>query len=194
MKRISRKNLRRMSLATILCLAGVLSTRNALSQSDAQTSQSVKAQTTDDQSSSVKSFTKADSPAADSITESELKRHIDFLASDTLQGREAGMQGNYAAGAYIVDQLRKSNVPPITNGEGYFHYFHPNFRNILAVIPGQRIRSSRTNSSLSADITTTLGLEIKQTVAARLALSTTERTTTPVARPVFWKLQRLWQR
>ena len=136
MKRISRKNFRRISLATILCLAGVLSTRNALSQSDAQTSQSVEAQTTDDQSSSVESFAEADSPAADSITESELKRHIDFLASDTLQGREAGMQGNYAAGAYIVDQLRKSNVPPITNGEGYFHYFHPNFRNILAVIPG----------------------------------------------------------
>ena len=74
--------------------------------------------------------------AVESITEAELKRHIDFLASDTLQGREAGMQGNYAAGAYIVDQLRKSKVSPVSHGADYFHYFHPNFRNILAVIPG----------------------------------------------------------
>jgi hypothetical protein len=135
-KRISRKNFCRTGLATILCLAAVLPTRVALSQTNEQPSQTVAAQTTDDPSSSVDSSSEAVSRAADSITQSELKRHIDFLASDTLQGREAGMQGNYAAGAYIVDQLRKSNVPPVTNGEGYFHYFHPNFRNILAVIPG----------------------------------------------------------
>jgi len=135
-KRISRKNFRRTNLAIILCLAAVLPTRVALSQTNEQTSQTVDPQTTDTQSSSVGSSSEAVSRAADSITQSELKRHIDFLASDTLQGREAGMQGNYAAGAYIVDQLRKSNVPPVTNGEGYFHYFHPNFRNILAVIPG----------------------------------------------------------
>jgi len=135
-KRISRKNFCRTGLATILCLAAVLPTRVALSQTNEQPSQTVAAQTTDAPSSSVDSSSEAVSRAADSITQSELKRHIDFLASDTLQGREAGMQGNYAAGAYIVDQLRKSNVPPVTNGEGYFHYFHPNFRNILAVIPG----------------------------------------------------------
>lgn len=136
MKRISPKNLRWTNLATTLCLAAVLQTRVALSQPNDQASQTADAQTTDAQSSSVESSEEAVSRAADSITESELKRHIDFLASDTLQGREAGMQGNYAAGAYIVDQLRKSNVPPVTNGDDYFHYFHPNFRNILAVIPG----------------------------------------------------------
>ena len=40
--------------------------------------------------------------AAASITTAELLDHVKFLASDTLEGREAGTQGGYAAGAYIV--------------------------------------------------------------------------------------------
>ena len=136
MKRISRKNFRRASVATILCLASLPLTQNSLAQSDGQASRPTSVESPKVAPPQVKSFEGALSLATDSITESELKRHIEFLASDTLQGREAGMQGNYAAGAYIVDQLRKSNVPPVTSGEGYFHYFHPNFRNILAVIPG----------------------------------------------------------
>lgn len=136
MKRISRKNFRRASVATILCLASLPLTQNSLAQSDGQTSRPTSVESPKVAPPQVKSFEDALSLAADSITNSELKRHIEFLASDTLQGREAGMQGNYAAGAYIVDQLRKSNVPPVTSGEGYFHYFHPNFRNILVVIQG----------------------------------------------------------
>lgn len=96
-------------------------------------------------------FSQSDSPSAPASSESdttpfknalqaissdELKRHIDFLASDTLQGREAGTQGNYAAGAYIVAQLRKSDIRSASDDGDYFQYFYPNFRNILAVIPG----------------------------------------------------------
>lgn len=136
MKRISRKNFRRASVAIILCLVSLPLTQNLLAQSDGQASRPTSVESPKVDPLEVGSSAGALSLAADSITESELKRHIEFLASDTLQGREAGMQGNYAAGAYIVDQLRKSNVPPVTNGEGYFHYFHPNFRNILAVISG----------------------------------------------------------
>lgn len=74
--------------------------------------------------------------AADTITDAELKRHIQFLASDTLQGREAGTHGGYAASSYIVDQLRKSGVAAAQRDGDYFQYFHPNFRNILAMVPG----------------------------------------------------------
>lgn len=74
--------------------------------------------------------------ALNSITEKELKRHIDFLASDTLEGREAGTQGGYAAGAYIVQELTKAGVKPAGADDGFYQYFHPNFRNILAVLPG----------------------------------------------------------
>jgi len=128
-KRISRWIGRLTCSAAILSLA-CFTTNEACSQSDSTTAL-LEAQPT--AADSTADFL---SQAVESITEAELKRHIDFLASDTLQGREAGMQGNYAAGAYIVDQLRKSKVSPIAIGEDYFHYFHPNFRNILAVIPG----------------------------------------------------------
>ncbi len=130
-KRISRRNYRRTNLTIFLCLATLFPASNAIGQSNDQPSQPF-----DVQASRIDSSADAVSLAVDSITEPELKRHIDFLASDTLQGREAGMQGNYAAGAYIADQLRKSNVPPVTSDEGYFRYFQPNFRNILALVPG----------------------------------------------------------
>ncbi len=129
MKRISRWIDRLTCPAIILCLTG-LSASNTFGQSD------IPAVAIEAQPALPDSSADALSHAVESITKAELKRHIDFLASDTLQGREAGMQGNYAAGAYLVDQLRKSNVLPVSSGEGYFHYFHPNFRNILAVIPG----------------------------------------------------------
>jgi hypothetical protein len=114
-----------------LCFASLLLPVKSFGQLNDETSPPPDTQST-------KAASSADevSRAAESITEVELKRHIEFLASDTLQGREAGMQGNYAAGAYIVDRLRKSSVSPVSNDGAYFHYFHPNFRNILAVIPG----------------------------------------------------------
>jgi hypothetical protein len=130
-KWILRWNVVRRCPAVLLCLTGLLLPGEALSQSGSKTSRPSEAPTIEADSS-----TDAASRAVESITETELKRHIEFLASDTLQGREAGMQGNYAAGAYIVDQLRKAKVSPVLNDGGYFQYFHPNFRNILAVILG----------------------------------------------------------
>ncbi len=74
--------------------------------------------------------------AAASITSAELLDHVKFLASDTLEGREAGTQGGYAAGAYIVEELRKAGLKPLSEDGDWYQYFHPNFRNILAMIPG----------------------------------------------------------
>lgn len=127
-------------MPVFLSLAIALSSPVAFAQNTASES-ATEAKALDVSKKSVRAT--ADDSAADSlaiaveaVTDKELKRHIDFLASDTLQGREAGTHGNYAAGAYIVDQLRKSKVSPVATGEDFFHYFHPNFRNILAVIPG----------------------------------------------------------
>ncbi len=74
--------------------------------------------------------------AVASITNDELLDHVRFLASDTLEGREAGTQGGYAAGAYIVAELRKAGLKPLNDDGDYFQYFYPNFRNIVAVMPG----------------------------------------------------------
>ena len=46
-----------------------------------------------------------------SITTDEVKQHVDVLADDTFEGREAGSRGNRAAGIYIVERLKKLGLP-----------------------------------------------------------------------------------
>ena len=48
--------------------------------------------------------------AAASITTPEVKSHVDVLADDTFEGREAGTRGNRAAGLYIIEALKKYGV------------------------------------------------------------------------------------
>ncbi len=74
--------------------------------------------------------------ALESITVEELKKHVELLASDTLQGREAGTVGNHAAGTYLVTELKKSALKPAGDGGEWFQYFNGNMRNILGVLPG----------------------------------------------------------
>ncbi|WP_154934723.1 M20/M25/M40 family metallo-hydrolase [Gimesia maris] len=74
--------------------------------------------------------------AANSITVDELKSHIEFLASDSLEGREAGSQGGQAAGTYIRTFLQKHGIQPGMAEEGYFQEFDGGFRNIIGLIPG----------------------------------------------------------
>lgn len=71
-----------------------------------------------------------------SITDGELKTHIEFLASDSLEGREAGAQGGQAAGTYIRGLLQKYGIKPGMGEEGYFQEFDGGFRNIIGIIPG----------------------------------------------------------
>ncbi|MDF1744961.1 MAG: M20/M25/M40 family metallo-hydrolase [Gimesia sp.] len=73
---------------------------------------------------------------ANSITAEKLKSHIEFLASDSLEGREAGSQGGQAAGTYIRGILQKHGVKPGMGEEGYFQEFEGGFRNIIGIIPG----------------------------------------------------------
>ncbi len=76
--------------------------------------------------------------AINSIAQNNLQQHINVLASDSLEGREAGSRGGRAAANYIVEQLRKIGMAPAgVNGE----FFQPfggaaDYRNILTVIPG----------------------------------------------------------
>ena len=56
-----------------------------------------------------------------SISEQSAKASINFLASDELEGREAGSRGGRVAGEYIVSMLRMMNVSPL--GESYYQPF-----------------------------------------------------------------------
>src|SRR5687768_7599710 len=71
--------------------------------------------------------------ALESITHSELKSHVDVLADDTFEGREAGARGGYAAGGYIARQLEQLGLKPAGDRGSYFQSFTGNGRNILAL-------------------------------------------------------------
>lgn len=74
--------------------------------------------------------------ALESITATDLGQTLQFLADPKLEGREAGTVGGYAAGDYLVAQLSKLPLRRAGSTNGYFQVFSPNFRNLLARLPG----------------------------------------------------------
>ena len=58
---------------------------------------------------------------ADNVTVEELKQHIYFLASDSLEGRKPGTEGGKIAGEYIRDNFISAGLKPI--GDDGFQYF-----------------------------------------------------------------------
>lgn len=56
------------------------------------------------------------------ITVEELRAHVQFLASEELNGRRTGTPGAVAASDYLVAQLKRSKIPPGNNGQ-YFQRF-----------------------------------------------------------------------
>jgi membrane-associated protease RseP (regulator of RpoE activity) len=74
--------------------------------------------------------------ARESIRSSDLRRHVEVLADDTMEGRAAGTRGGYAAGGYIVEQLRKAKLGPAGADGGYFQSVPTGGRNVLAMLPG----------------------------------------------------------
>jgi peptidase M28-like protein len=57
--------------------------------------------------------------APPAITPPAIKAHIDFLASDLLEGREAGTRGHEIAAAYVAAQLATAGVEPAGDGGTY---------------------------------------------------------------------------
>ena len=70
------------------------------------------------------------------ITTPEIKRHVDVLASDAFEGRDAGSRGGRAASTYLVEQLRRYPLKPAGQDEGYYQPLSNGFRNVLAMIEG----------------------------------------------------------
>jgi hypothetical protein len=74
--------------------------------------------------------------ALDSITAEGLYEHVEVLADDEYEGREAGSRGGRAAGRYIVEQLRDYDLTPAGRDTGFYQPFDDGYRNILALRPG----------------------------------------------------------
>lgn len=73
--------------------------------------------------------------AVQSVSAAELQSHVDVLADDQFEGREAGTRGGAAAGVYIMKALVELDLKPAGLDGGYFQDFAGG-RNILAVLPG----------------------------------------------------------
>ncbi len=59
----------------------------------------------------------------DSIKEADLKKHAEFLASDELEGRNAGYPGCVKAGDYIAAHFKESGLKPCGDLGTYFQNF-----------------------------------------------------------------------
>jgi C-terminal processing protease CtpA/Prc len=71
-----------------------------------------------------------------SILAADLTKHVNVLADDSFEGREAGSRGGRAAGGYIVTQLQRHGLKPAGDGGSYYQSFGAGYRNILALLPG----------------------------------------------------------
>ena len=74
--------------------------------------------------------------AIDSITAGELAGHVDTLADDSWEGREAGAAGGYAAAEYLTERFAKMGFEPAGVDGVFFQPFGEGFRNVLAMLPG----------------------------------------------------------
>lgn len=70
-----------------------------------------------------------------SIKRSELQRHVEVLADDTFEGREAGARGGHAAAGYLVKLLQEYELQPAGERGSYYQAFNGG-RNILAMVEG----------------------------------------------------------
>ncbi len=76
---------------------------------------------------------------AQSTQQQRLTKHVYFLASDSLRGRNAGSEDAAKAAAYIVKQFEEIGVEPFF-GEGYYQPFEKygtnTYKNVVGVIRG----------------------------------------------------------
>ncbi len=75
--------------------------------------------------------------ALESIHAEELAGHVNYLASDALEGRGAGTRGGRAAGDYLAKQYAKLHLRGAGPDGGYFQPFAAACRNVLAMLPGR---------------------------------------------------------
>jgi len=73
--------------------------------------------------------------ALESIKAQEMQQHVNYLADEKREGREAGTQGGYAAGDYLRERLAALKLQP-SGTDGAYQAFTPNYRNVLARLEG----------------------------------------------------------
>ncbi|MCA0363645.1 MAG: M20/M25/M40 family metallo-hydrolase [Bacteroidetes bacterium] len=63
------------------------------------------------------------SVSAQDIKVKNLKKHVEYLSSDKLQGRGTGTSGEKMASEYIIKQFKKAGLSPLGENGGYLQLF-----------------------------------------------------------------------
>lgn len=77
------------------------------------------------------------------ITAQELQRHLTVLASDEMQGRETGTEGQHKAAQYIADVFSSWQLPRIGDDNSYFQHIlfkAESWKRIELTIEGKKYR------------------------------------------------------
>jgi hypothetical protein len=72
-----------------------------------------------------------------SITAEDLKSHVDVLADDSFEGREAGSRGGHAAAGYLRQHMQKQGLTGVGNDNSFFQSFGNGYRNVIGYFPGR---------------------------------------------------------
>lgn len=63
------------------------------------------------------------------ITASDLKKHLYIVAADSMEGRETGSAGQKKAGVYLISQYKKNNIPFPKGATSYYQKVPAEFMN-----------------------------------------------------------------
>jgi hypothetical protein len=74
--------------------------------------------------------------ALESIRAEELGGSVTDLASEAMEGREAGTRGGLAAANYLAEHYQKLRLKGVGDEGTFLQHFVPNFRNVLAFLQG----------------------------------------------------------
>ena len=129
--------------------------------------------------------------AMDSISIPDIRAHIEVLADDDLEGREAGSRGSRTAAAYLAEKLADLGLKPGGDSDKFSQSFqNGNYRNLLAVLEGSDPELKQ--EYVLVVLTMTMWATAHPEIAADLGdASTTVPTTTPAAFPASSKPRRL---
>ena len=70
------------------------------------------------------------------VTEPEVRDHIETLADDRFEGREAGSRGGQAAAGYLAQAMQQYGLEGAGPDKSFYQYFAPGYRNVLGLLPG----------------------------------------------------------
>jgi hypothetical protein len=101
---------------------------------------------------------------AATITAGDLKKQLTIIASDEMEGRETGTEGQRKAAAYIESQFKKMGLAPVSSLNGY-QQLYPLYQDSLSselmvnnqqLVYGQDYISPATNNETGNNVATSV--------------------------------------